>query len=164
MSPKPKLTSTQVVDCLIENNFTPRRAGDPVFVHLKEFRPSMGWHGDRRYIDLWVMCLSPANGMLAHSIEVKVSRSDWTRELKQPLKRRPAEAISNFMWLATPPGIAQPTELPAGWGLMEVDPTAATPWDRVRVVHSADHRDKVRPTWAFVGSALATHIRNGRPA
>lgn len=151
------MKSSDVIDMLVRHHFN-----DPSTLELREFRPSMGWKGEHRWIDLWVLQLSPAKGMLAHSVEVKVSRSDWLRELKQPLKRRPMEAVSNFAWVAAPPGIVAPHELPAGWGLFEVFPDAVEDWNRVKQQHPADHRDKVRPTWAFVGSALACQQRNAK--
>lgn len=128
-------------------------------VWIKEFRPSMGWNGEQRRLDLWGMHLSPAKGMHAHSFEVKVSRSDWLVELKQPLKRRMALAISNFFWLATPKGIIKPEELPPQTGLIEIDLKAKEHWNICSQIHPADYRDKVRPTWAFVASALKNYSK-----
>ncbi len=147
------MKSGQVIDILLADRWHEKDG----FISLREFRPSMGWHGDRRFIDLWIIQLSPANGMQTNSVEVKVTRGDWLRELKQPLKRRPAEAVANLMWLAAPKGVAKAEELPRGWGLLEVDENESelTPWSRTKVIHPADYRDKVRPTWAFVASALA---------
>lgn len=156
-----KITAEQIVEILIQDRFSVA-SGEKVrgYVHLKNFRPSMGWKGELRYLDLWVLELSPASGMMAHAVEVKISRTDWLRELKLPLKRRPAEACSNFMWAAAPLGLIKPEELPPFWGLMEIDPDAIHAYERVKMTHPADHRDKARPSWAFVGSALATYIRN----
>lgn len=54
-----------------------------------------------------------------HGHEVKVSRSDWLAELRNPDK---AEAFKRYMhhwWLVVPDaGIVRPGELPDGWGLM----------------------------------------------
>ncbi|MFV8266458.1 hypothetical protein ACNQR9_25915 [Mycolicibacterium peregrinum] len=54
-----------------------------------------------------------------HGHEVKVSRSDWLTELKDPAK---AEAFKRYMhhwWLVVPDtSIVKPGELPDGWGLL----------------------------------------------
>lgn len=69
-------------------------------------------------MDLWPGI--PHGSKLAlHGHEVKVSRSDWLAELKDPGK---AEAFAPFMdywWLVvSDPTIVRDGELPAGWGLM----------------------------------------------
>ena len=51
--------------------------------------------------------------------EIKVSRSDWQRELKSIEKSRAwASCVDQFIVVA-PPEVVQDSELPVGWGLME---------------------------------------------
>lgn len=53
---------------------------------------------------------------------LKVSRGDWLRELRQPDKAQAIARYVDFWWLVVPSlAIAQPMELPPGWGLMVVD-------------------------------------------
>lgn len=52
------------------------------------------------------------------AFEVKVSRADYRNET--PEKRAPAEVSAHRCAYVVPAGLIQPTELPSGWGLIEV--------------------------------------------
>lgn len=142
------MTSKDILDAL--EVYWPKKS----YAHIREFRPYTGYKGDERRIDLWVIDRAPSAGMPAHAVEVKVSRSDWLNEIKNPIKARLALAVSNFMWVAAPKGIVKIEELPHFWGLLEVDPKAEEYWERVRKIHPAEYRDKVRPTWGLVASLI----------
>ncbi len=84
--------------------------------------------GFDRYIDLWAMRVDTAEKAvknpkekysIVHAIEVKVTRSDFNAEMKVPAKRLAAIHFSNYFSFATPRGIIEPEELPAGIGLIE---------------------------------------------
>lgn len=78
-----------------------------------------------RHADAVVMNLWPSRGLLIEGIEVKVSRSDWTREIKNPEK---AEAISKYCdkwWIIAPEGIVHEHEVPALWGYKKVNAKGA---------------------------------------
>lgn len=129
------------------------------YLRFRELRPSVGYKHDERRIDLWVIECAPSKGMPAHAIEVKVSRSDWLRELKNPKKRRQAMALSNYYWIAAPVGVVDIVELPSQVGLIEIDPgKVGTKWYQGSVVHRADYRDKVRPTWGLLASLLRRQV------
>ncbi len=51
--------------------------------------------------------------------EIKVSRSDWHRELAQPEKADPFIRYCHRWWIVAAPGIVQTSELPPKWGLLE---------------------------------------------
>jgi len=54
-----------------------------------------------------------------HGHEVKVSRSDWLSELRDPSKAERIKRFCNFWWLVVPDAsIVKPGELPDGWGLL----------------------------------------------
>lgn len=54
-----------------------------------------------------------------HGHEVKVSRSDWLRELKDPEKAAEFTPYMNRWWVVVPDSsIVKPGELPAAWGLL----------------------------------------------
>lgn len=59
-------------------------------------------------------------GQVRHAIEIKVSRSDFRKELSQPLKRRPWVETCHQFWFATPAGLLLPDEIPEECGLYEV--------------------------------------------
>ena len=69
-------------------------------------------------VDTWQS--SMRNERLAiHGIEVKVTRSDWLREIKDPAKAKEGLRYATHRWLAiSDPSIARPEELPPGWGLL----------------------------------------------
>lgn len=72
-------------------------------------------------IDMWE---SAGHRMIGH--EVKISRSDWRRELADPSK---AEAWAQFCdewYVVAPVGIIDRNDLPAGWGLITVNELGAT--------------------------------------
>lgn len=76
----------------------------------------------RRHADALVLELWPSLGLHLMGFEVKTSRGDWRRELRDPRK---AEAISRYCdtwWVVAPEGVVGPSELPVGWGLLEPVP------------------------------------------
>lgn len=74
-----------------------------------------------RSADMFAMSLWRSKGIEFHGFELKVSRGDWLRELKQPAK---AETIAKYVerwWLVVPSlDVARVEELPHGWGLLVV--------------------------------------------
>lgn len=75
----------------------------------------------RRYCDALAMSLFPSRGLGMHGFEVKVSRSDWQRELALPDKVE--EGIYRFCdhwWVTAVPGVVREGELPETWGLLEL--------------------------------------------
>lgn len=68
------------------------------------------------------MSLWRSRGLTLWGIEIKVSRSDWRRELKDPAK---ADSIFRFCdgWLIVAPvGVVPLDEVPPTWGLWELTP------------------------------------------
>lgn len=111
-SAKSDLTSKEIIALLRQ------RYAAPEWAFFSEVANGTGLNGNRR-IDGLAMNLYPSRGLLIHGFEVKVSRSDLLRELKDPDK---AEAIARYChhwWIVAPTGIAGPDELPAPWGLLE---------------------------------------------
>ena len=73
----------------------------------------------RRTADYVAMDLWPSKGLALHGHEIKISRSDWLRELKEPEKAAEFIPWMNHWWLvASDPRIVRDGELPEGWGLM----------------------------------------------
>lgn len=71
-------------------------------------------------IDFLAVSLWPSRHFEVHGYEIKVSRSDWLKELKQPTKARNGMARCDFWYLAAPPGILKDGELPDRWGYVEI--------------------------------------------
>lgn len=72
-----------------------------------------------RWADAVVMSVWPSRGYSIHGIEVKVSRYDWTSEMRNPAKSAAVQKFCNRWWLAvSDETIVQPGELPETWGLL----------------------------------------------
>lgn len=71
-----------------------------------------------RTCDAMAMSLWPSNGLHLYGFEVKVSRSDWLKEIQDPTKAEAFAAYCNQWWIVAPKGIVKLDELPATWGLM----------------------------------------------
>lgn len=90
----------------------------PEWALLEEVAPATG--GGTTYADAVAVNLWASRGHAIHGFEIKVSRSDWLRELKQPAK---AEGVYNYCdhwWILAPAGIVKDGELPPTWGLLEL--------------------------------------------
>lgn len=73
----------------------------------------------KRRIDAIAFGLWASGGQEIQGFELKVSRSDWLRELKQVDKADPFIALCDRFWLVTADNkIAKDDEIPACWGWM----------------------------------------------
>lgn len=90
----------------------------PRYVFARQVRNRAGFDATRTFdavaVDLW-----PSKGLLIHAFEIKVTRSDWLRELKQPEKGAAALEVADTMSVVAPAGIVLKEELPEGWGWYE---------------------------------------------
>ena len=98
--------------------------GNGGYAVFPEFRCGTGFgkHAESR-IDCLVMGLWPSKGLLRIAYEIKVSRSDFKRDLKRFDKQYPALRVSNLFYYLTPPGLVKPEELPIWAGLVEARPS-----------------------------------------
>lgn len=91
--------------------------GDGAIV-LFEVRNSTGY-GAERTADAVVVETWKSRGYAITGIEIKASRSDWLRELKNPAKAEPIHKFCDRWLLAVGhQSVVGPGELPAGWGLL----------------------------------------------
>lgn len=85
---------------------------------ITEVRDATGFNG-KRSADALCMCLWPSRGLELHGFEIKVSRTDWLKELSQPEK---SEAIAKYCdrwWIAVgDASIVKLPEVPKAWGLL----------------------------------------------
>jgi len=96
-----------------------KRYAPPEWVCMLEVAPSTG--GGTRYADAVAMNLWSSRGHAIVGMEIKVSRSDWLRELKKPEKAE--ESVYRFcdQWfIVAPKGVVKDGELPPNWGLLEL--------------------------------------------
>jgi hypothetical protein len=72
-----------------------------------------------RRCDAIAMSLWPSRGLELHGFEIKVSRADFLRELKNPEKAEQVAKYCDRWWLVTSDEhIVQAGELPPTWGLL----------------------------------------------
>lgn len=102
-----------------------------------------------RWADAVAMNLYPSRGMELNGFEIKVSRSDWTRELKNPEKSAPVQQYCDRWWIVAPPGVIIDGELPPTWGQIE-----AKEGGKLRQVVAAPKLDAKPVTRDFMGAML----------
>lgn len=77
--------------------------------------------GPSRFADAVAMNLWPSRGLAIHGFEIKVHRSDWLNELKNPAKAEAMARNCDHWWIVAAKGVVREGELPSTWGLIEVD-------------------------------------------
>lgn len=129
-----KRTEADVVDAL-ERRYGATAGNGRRYATAYGVRSHAGFDA-RRTADFVAMDLWPSGGLRLHGHEVKVSRSDWLRELKDPSKAAEFIPYMNCWWLAvSDKRIVRPGELPDDWGLLALRGTDLT------VVKPAPKRD-----------------------
>lgn len=114
--PKPiKATERDVLDAL-RRRYTMAAGNGERYVLAEHVRD----HGAfaRRTADLMVRDTWDSSGMALHGFEVKVSRSDWLAELKDPTKAERFLRHCDYWWLAVSDASIVRDDLPDGWGLI----------------------------------------------
>ena len=94
------------------------RHAPPQWAFFRELADATGYD-QRRTFDAWAMNVWPSSGFATVGYEIKVSRGDLARELRDPTKRAPIERVSSECFFAVPAGLMRPDEVPEGWGLIE---------------------------------------------
>lgn len=117
---------------------------------LFEVADGTGAHA-KRYADAVAIGLWPSHGHKIEGVEIKVSRSDFLRELKDHSKAEAVYRYCNHWWLACPKGMVSPGELPPTWGLLELV------GDSLRVKVKAPTLTPVAPAIGFVAAMLRRH-------
>jgi hypothetical protein len=115
MSPKVEkrnVTSADVIAALRQ------RYPTGAWAFLEQVANGTGYQRQYRWADALAMGLWPSRGMELHGIEVKVSRTDWLRELSNPGKADSIHRYCHRWYVAvSDPDIVKPGELPLNWGL-----------------------------------------------
>lgn len=122
--------------------------GDSAAV-LFEVSNGTGAHA-RRHLDCIVFDLWPSRGLSLHGIEVKVSRSDFRREIANGAKAEEVAQYCDYFSIAAPVGTIPKAELPKAWGLLEVNQQGV-----LKEVHRPTTKLNPRPlTRSFVAALV----------
>lgn len=113
------LTEAAVVQLLRERHTASGNGGAGEHAFLAQVRNAAGFDATRTF-DAVAVNLWPSRGLAIHIFEVKVSRSDWKRELAKPDKAEDACKIADRFSIVAPAGCVKDGELPPEWGLIEV--------------------------------------------
>lgn len=133
---------------------------EPAYAFLEQVADATGAR-HHRWADALVMGLWPSRGLGLTGIEVKVSRTDWLRELKDPAK---AETIARFCdhWFVAVGNedIVRDGELPENWGLLVPANTKA----RIAVKKAAGVLNPQPVTRDFLAAILrqASRLQSGQ--
>lgn len=89
----------------------------PAYITLEEVRDATGFDGHRT-ADAMAISLYRSRGKSIYGFEMKVSRNDWLKELKQPEKAESIIRYCNYWALVVPDkSIVKDGELPESWGM-----------------------------------------------
>lgn len=115
---------------------------DSDYLSIEE-APQRSDRGGRK-LDLLVVSLWRSRGLALDGVEIKVSASDWRRELGNGAKADFWWRHTNRFWVAVSAGLIETVkpELPPGWGLLSCSPDTA-PVVAVR----AKHREAEPLSW-----------------
>ncbi len=144
-----------------------RHRGEGQWIVVRELRAGTGFtNGAAQQLDGWAMNCWPSKKWTRVCYEYKISRADYTRELKNPLKRRFGLLASNQFYFVAPVGVILAESIPVECGLLEVgralidkppvgritgfSQTAGKCWIRETV--PAPWRDTGPPSWTFISS------------
>jgi hypothetical protein len=115
-----RYTEGELVRLLRQRHVRPGNGGAGEYAFLEQVRDAASF-GATRTLDVVTLSLWPSRGMELHGYEVKVTRADWIRELRDPAKadiffRR----LDRFSLVVGDEHIVEPGELPPLWGLLAV--------------------------------------------
>lgn len=116
-----------------------KRYAMPEWVLMEEVRDAAGFESNRS-ADGIAMSMWPSRGLEINGFEIKASRSDWLRELKDPAKAESIAAYCDRWWIVAVPNIVKLEELPVGWGLLELKPNG-----NLTETKKAPSRENVKP-------------------
>lgn len=129
-----KLTEADMLD-LLTQRYSKEYGNGARYALARHVRSHAGFEA-KRTADFVAFDTWPSAGFAIHGHEVKVSRSDWLHELKQPEKAAEFVPYMTYWWLVvSDAAIVREDELPDGWGLMAVR------GDKLVAVRQAPKRD-----------------------
>jgi hypothetical protein len=110
-------TEAALLDAL-KRRYATQAGNGPRYALATYVRDRAGFDASRT-LDAVVMDTWPSSGLALHGFEIKISRSDWRRELADPSKAAAFTRWVDYFWVVAPRNVVRDDELPEGWGLLE---------------------------------------------
>jgi hypothetical protein len=165
--PEPvKWTERMMLDLLSER-YTKDAGNGPRWIYAEHVRSEAGFgrfdydlfkaNGKRttlRTADAIAVDLWPSGGNEIHGFEVKVSRTDWLTELRDPTKADAVRRYCHRWWLVVPDVAIVRDGLPEGWGLLAVGSDG-----KLRVRHQAPQLTPTPTHPSFLAALLRSAVR-----
>jgi hypothetical protein len=146
---KAEITAKQVVELLRKKH------PQPEWCFFDELRCGSGYSkAAQKRIDAWALNCYPSKKHLTISYEVKVYRSDFLNEMKDPKKRKQGLNLSNQFYFVAPTGVIKLEEVPDECGYIEVIA------NKLKIIKEAPLRTCKEPTWLFVSSIARRTAKN----
>ena len=98
-------------------------------------------------IDAWIINCYESKKFEKIAFEIKVSRSDFLHEIKNPQKRKQAMKVCNLFYFVAPKGLIKVDEVPDDCGLIEISESGRFNWTK-----KVPWRDTEPPSWKFIAS------------
>ncbi len=118
-------------------------------VLFPELRLGSGYNDiAQRRIDMFIV--SSEKGNLTSAFEIKVSRQDFTKDIKDPLKQRGARLYANNFFYVAPKGLIKIEEIPLWSGLLEYDFEE----DKFYTTVPAPLSTRNNPSWGLICSIV----------
>jgi hypothetical protein len=146
-----KLTASDIIEAL-KKRHPPRE-----WAFFPELRVGTGYQTKRlaklginpeQRLDAFALNLYPSKEHMRIVYEIKVSRSDFQHEIKNPMKRKQGLELSNEFYFVTPVGLVRPEEIPEECGLIEVHDNLTS---RIKV-RAPKRTEALEPSWGFIAS------------
>ncbi len=150
-----KMTTPELTERL--HNYYGQRQG---WAFITQLRSTTGYASQIRTADAMAMGLWPSSGLKLIGFELKVSRSDWLHELKQPEKAEEIKQFCDEWYLVVPDdSIVKDGELPEDWGMM----TATGRGHVIKVKKKAVQLSPVDVDRAFLASIFRNITEKNMP-
>lgn len=123
---KRKLTTDELYERL-QKHVCKDGANGHGFAFMTNVRNGTGFQRRERYADAIAMELTPSRGLKINGFELKVSRNDWLKELKNPTKADWFfQHCDRWFLVVADKDIVKEGELPEEWGLIAPRGTGLT--------------------------------------
>lgn len=125
----------------------------PEWAFFSELRAGTGYNSRKKKrnpeqrFDAWALNCWPSKGFVSIAFEVKISRSDFLAELKNPKKRKQAMDFSCEFYFVTPLKLVKLDEIPEDCGWITVNETGVA-----RVRKKSPRNEKPSLEWGFFAS------------